>query len=154
MKIAYIQKFEVPSIFVPKRFSKKEGKEVGGFMAKKAKTGFDFIGGVVQPKNAIFIEAKTTLHGEIPLNQEKVGIKKHQLETMLWLESIGFECMFLWRIRSADIVFRIRPQQIIAMVGPDAKRLTLVDCQEARIPRVMKVKYQGVMYYDFLGRLD
>jgi len=154
LNVAYIQKFEVPTIFIPKKFSKRQGKEVGGFMARRSKTGFDFVGGVVKTKSAIFIETKSTDSGDIPVNQEKTGIKKHQLQTLLWLQSIGFDCFFLWEIRRANEVFKMTPRDVVNMIGVDGKKLTILDCQEHKIPRMVKVRYQGQFYYDFLECLN
>jgi penicillin-binding protein-related factor A (putative recombinase) len=149
LKVAYIQKFYPPTVFVPPRNGRP-----GFLMHKKGgKTGFDFIGAIVKTKQAIFIEAKSTELGQIPVWQEDTGIKRHQLETMLWLESVGFECYFLWKVKRADgMVFKLRPRQVIEIIG-DTRQLTLAECEEFHIPRLVKATFRGVEVYDFLGEL-
>jgi penicillin-binding protein-related factor A (putative recombinase) len=150
LKIAYIQQFFLPTLFIPPNF--KKGEKVGKVIYRK-KTGFDFIGGIVDPKNAIFIEAKSTQTGEIPVWQESTGIKIHQMEELLWLQSIGFYCLILWKIRSINRVMKMTPQQVFEM-GNGKNKITLIDCDDHRIPRIMKSKFSGGEYYDFLGKLE
>lgn len=141
LKIAYIQQFLVPRLFVK------------GQVIYTKKTGFDFIGATVEPKNGLFIECKTTGDGDIPVYQDKVGIKQHQIDTMLWLQSVGFNCMFLWKVRSVSMVYKITPQKLIEMTT-GKKRLTIIDCDDFHIPRIMKVRYGKDEFYDFLGKLE
>jgi len=148
LKIAYIQRFAVPTLFVPPRNGKP------GFLTYKEKTGFDFVGAIIKSRQSIFIEAKTTEHGTIEVFQEKSGIKTHQLNEMLWLESVGFDTYFFWQIRGADqVVYKLRPSKIIEMIGK-TKALTITICDENRIPRMILTKYRGESIYDFLGALE
>jgi penicillin-binding protein-related factor A (putative recombinase) len=148
LKIAYIQQFAVPTAFVPGKNGAK------GFLIHRQKTGFDFIGGIVRTKEAIFIEAKTTEHGTIDVWQEKSGIKTHQLNEMLWLESVGFQCWFFWQIRNANnVVYKLTPRKIVELIGT-TKTLNLMMCDEARIPKLLKTGYRGKDIYDFLGELS
>lgn len=153
LQIAYIQKFEPKKFFVPKK-KRKDGTEYGGFMMGAKKTGFDFIGGIVNSKNSIFIEVKTTQFGEISLNQESTGIKIHQLKKMIWLDSLGFLCYFLWQIRSVGIIYKFTPKHLISAVGENAKRLTMIHCEENKFTKLIKVRYNGKHYYDFLNVLS
>lgn len=149
LKLAYIQKFEVPTRFIPK--DPKTGK--GGFSVKTKKTGFDFIGGVLEPeKNTIFIECKSTEKGGIQLWQEDSGIKRHQIEILKWLEECGFKTMILWQIRNAKTVFKFSAKELVEQVG-GAKQLLMTHCEELRFTRVLKVKHGINEYWDFLSLL-
>lgn len=152
MKVAWIQKFEVPKRWIPPYLNKKTGKKGGGMMMYTAKTGFDFVGGIIQPeKNAIFIECKSTKQGNIPLWQDDQGIKRHQIETMQWLENFGFVCLFLWQIRTdPPIVYKFTPRELISGVA-GSKVLTINDCNELKFVRMAKIKKGAREYYDFLG---
>lgn len=154
LKLAYIQRFEVPKQFIPA--NPKTGKP--SFMCYKKKTGFDFIGGIVEPRNSIFIEAKSTREGNIPVWQEKSGIKKHQLDILLWLENIGFYCLILWEVRSAGALYKLYPSKLAELVpyeeGATNTKIKIDDCEENRIPRIIKTNYHGQNYYDFLGMLE
>lgn len=153
LKIAYIQKFNPPTVWIPPN----KGNPRGFMMFKKGgQAGFDFIGAIIKTKQSIFIEAKKTEFGEIPVWHEQDGIKTHQLETMLWLESVGFECYFLWKIqRAGGVVYKLRPRQIIDLIGEgkEAKKLTLINCDESHMPRLLKTPFRGGEVYDFLGEL-
>jgi len=147
MKVAYIQYFTPQVIYINDKFH--PGKKFPIFVKK---TGFDFIGGVVNPRNAIFIECKSTKENGIPVFQETTGIKTHQIEIMQWLESCGFLCLFLWKLRTAFVVYKFTPSQLLSAVG-NKKQLTIIDAEENRFPKVIKTKYLGQEYYDFLGVL-
>jgi penicillin-binding protein-related factor A (putative recombinase) len=165
LRVAYIQRFEVPKQFIPA--NPKTGKP--SFMCYKKKTGFDFIGGIIQKDfrienmlstklNACFIEAKSNREGSIPVWQESTGIKKHQLDRLIWLENMGFFCLILWEVRSAGAVYKISPNNLAELVpydeGSKSTKLTVDDCEENKIPRIVKMKYRGQDYYDFLGELE
>jgi len=158
MKLAYIQQFAVPTQWIPK--NPKTGK--GGFLMHKEKTGFDFCGAYkiseipdkVLSWTPIFIEAKTTEHGDIDVWQDKSGIKTHQLNEMLWLEEAGLRAEFFWQVRAANnIVYILKPSQIIEMIGTK-KTLKISDCEDAKVPRLIKTKFHGEEMYDFLDFLE
>ena len=163
LRVAYIQRFEVPKQFIPP--NPKTGKP--GFMCYKKKTGFDFVGGIICNGldkiagirlNACFIEAKSNREGSIPVWQESSGIKKHQLDRLIWLENMGFFCLILWEVRSAGAVYKLSPNKLAELVpyeeGSKSTKLTVDDCEENKIPRIVKMKYRGQDYYDFLGELE
>ena len=151
MKVAWIQKFDVPKRFVA-QYTTKSGEKKGGFMTYAEKTGFDFVGGVLKPeRNTIFLECKSTKEGHIPLWQDNTGIKRHQIEAMQWLENFGFLCYFLWQVRTSPvIVYKFTPSQLVAGVA-GSKELRISDCDELHFPRLIKVKKGAREYYDFLG---
>ena len=150
--LAYIQKFTPPTVFVPPKNGKK------GFMMYSKKTGFDFVGAYLisdpihdfwQP---IFIETKTTEPGNIPVGNDKTGIKDHQLTKMLQLQKLGLECFFVWKIRSAGVIFKFTPNQLIDAIGTK-KSLSLLDCDENHFEKVIPITIEGESYYDILGLL-
>lgn len=150
LKIADIQYFEVATRFIPK--DPKTGK--GGFTVKTKKTGFDFIGGIITPpKNTIYIECKSTKDGKISVWQDDSGIKRHQIERMRFLEESGFVTMFLWQIRKVPCVYKFTPSQLLAGIG-GSKELTIVDCENLRFEKLLKVKNGERNYYDFLGKIE
>ncbi len=170
LKYAFIQKQE-PKAFLGRM---KDGKY---FVGRSRKSGADFVGGlchitstevdpamedcggsffiignIIQKQNAIFIECKSSVAGQISLWQEDGGIMRHQIEIMEWLEKCGFICLFLWEIRNEKCVFKFTPQQLISGVG-GAKKLTMENCLELKFPKVLKVKHGVNFYWDFLGLL-
>lgn len=149
LHIAYIQKFFPKSTFIPPRNGKP------GFMLYTAKTGFDYIGGLIHENIPIFIEAKSTNDSRLEVGAEKTGIKAHQLAKMLWMENnTSFMVFFLWQIRSADaIVYKFTPNQLMEAIG-DKKSVTIVNCEEARFSKMIKTKFQNEMVYDFLYKLE
>lgn len=145
-KLAYIQQFFPPTVWVPAR----EGKP--GYLIHARKTGFDFVGATISDHEPVFIECKTTDTGSIQIGQETSGIKLHQLEILLWLEEMGFKVMLLWQIRKAnDVVIKIIPSQIVKICDEEKRKyITFADCEDRRIPKVLKDLTGG---YDFLGLL-
>lgn len=148
LKIAYIQKFYQEAFWV--------NKGMGGFMTYRDEVGFDFIGAIIETKSPIFIECKTTAESHIDIGQEKTGLKLHQIERMYWLEQLGLETYLFWQLRKAEIVYKLKPSQIIQIIGNNegTKRLSLLQCQENHIPMVIRVKYKNEWYYDFLDKLE
>jgi penicillin-binding protein-related factor A (putative recombinase) len=144
--IAYIQRYYVPTLFI------KNKKNPNGTMIYRSKTGFDFVGGIMKTKEAIFIEAKSTATGLIPVGADKTGIKAHQLEAMLMLHKSGLKCMFLWQIRDAKIVYKFNPTQLIDAIGT-RKSLTILLAQESHFSVVIPTQIGLAEYYDFLGEL-
>lgn len=148
--LAYIQKFHPDRVFIPAQ------KDRPAAMIYKKKTGFDFVGAIARsissPAIAIFIETKSTATGYISVGDERIGIKKHQLELMTKLEQFGVDAFFLWEIRNAEVVYKFTASMLIAAVG-EQKGLNIVKCEENRFPRVIKTKYEGGFMYDFLGLL-
>jgi len=149
LKLAYIQKFYPRSTFIPPR----NGKQ--GFMMYTAKTGFDYIGGIIESNTPIFIEAKTTKDGSIPVLQESNGIKKHQIDKMLWMEeNTKFNVFFLWQVRSAGgVVFKFTPSELLDAVG-SKKSLSIVDAEDRGFPKMLKTKIADRLVYDFLYLLE
>lgn len=144
--IAYIQQFNVPTTFIPDGMG-------GGKVGYREKTGFDFIGVTIKNKEAIFIECKSTKFGEIQIGQDKVGIKKHQLDRLLWLDQFGFNCLILWEVRAAGCIFKIPVNRILDLAA-GRKHFKLIDCEEQRIPHLIKSSYEGELVYDFLEMLS
>jgi penicillin-binding protein-related factor A (putative recombinase) len=146
-RVAYIQQFFPPTVWIPAR----NGKPGGLIHARK--TGFDFVGVIIPTKEPVFIECKTTERGQIEVGQETTGIKLHQLETLLWLEEVaGVIAFVLWQIRKADnLVVKIKPSEILKICDEEGrKHITLMDCENRRIPRVIR-DIRG--FYDFLNLL-
>lgn len=144
--IAYIQRYYVPTLFI------KNSKNPNGLMIYRTKTGFDFVGGIIKTKEAIFIEAKSTRDGLIPVGADKTGIKAHQLESMMMLHKAGFKCIFLWQIRDAKLVYKFNPDQLVDAIGT-RKSLTILLAQESRFSVVLPTQVGVAEYYDFLGEL-
>jgi len=155
LNIAYIQKFFPKTTFIPPRFDPKTKQMKKGFMMYTKKTGFDYIGGIIDTNQPIFIEAKTTTEGRIPVYDERVGIKAHQLEKMSWMENnTSFVVFFLWQVRSAGgVVYKFTPNQLIEATE-GKKSLSIVDCEERRFTKMLKEKFGSLMLYDFLYKLE
>lgn len=158
--IAYIQEFNLSTLFIP---SKSGGQ---GQMIYRAKTGFDFIGGIISTGRAVFIEVKTTKEGRIVI-EEKHGIRLHQLHRMCWLEEQGLDCFFLWEIRNATCVYKFKPSQVCKVIEGrvvkshigyvlQAKKssLNIMDADDSGFIRLMRTEYKGGSYVDFLGVLE
>ena len=148
-KIAFIQKFDPPTRFV----APKPGQPGKGFFVKGGKAGFDFVGAVIETKSPIFIECKSTEKGSLPLWQEDSGLKKHQIEILMWLADAGFTTMVLWKVRKAGIVYKFSITQLIEKLGV-AKSLTVADCEDLNFERLFKIKIGLTEYYDFLNKLE
>lgn len=154
-RVAYIQKFPVNTVFVP---DKKNASGViikKGFMIYSKKNGFDYIGGTIADSRTVMIEAKSTMDSRIDVGNEDTGIKKHQIERMLWLESeTNFNIFFLWQVRKlGGIVYKFTPTQLLNAIG-EKKSLTVMDCEENRFQKLVKVKYHMDNIYDFLNLLE
>lgn len=146
--IAYIQKFPTPTIWIPPRNGK------AGFMMYQKKTGFDYIGVTFEDNKPIFIEVKSTKDGVIPVGGDTNGIKAHQIARMKWLEDRGINVFFLWQVRFADaVVYKFTPTQMIEAIGTK-KSMSIVDCEEYRFVKMLKMKFKDRMVYDFLYKLE
>jgi len=144
--IAYIQRYHVPTLFI------RNNKNPNGLMIYRTKTGFDFVGAIMKTKEAIFVEAKSTKGGAIPVGADKTGIKEHQIEIMTMLHKAGLKCFFLWQIRDAKMVYKFNPAQLVDAIGT-RKSLTILLAQESRFSVVLPTQFGAVEYYDFLGEL-
>lgn len=156
--LAYFKKFTPPTTWIPPR----NGKE--GFMMYSKKAGFDFIGGIVSTKEAIFIECKTTKEGRIDVGNDKTGIKQHQIDEMVLLEKMGFQVYILWKVRGdyQAIVYKFSPTQMITAIG-DNHSLSAMECEDFGFERMIKTQYSvieglgndgSIEIYDYLGLLQ
>jgi penicillin-binding protein-related factor A (putative recombinase) len=166
LELAYIQKNATPTVWIPPR----DGKQ--GFLMHSKKTGFDFVGcykhldttlvNVAKDDETrfnptlwlpIFIEAKTTKENSINCYQESGGITAYQVMQMQWLEVHGLEAYFIWQARSSNLIFKITPQQLVNMTM-NKKSLTIADCAENHVPRIVTVRSGSGIFLDFLNLLD
>lgn len=164
LDIAYIQKNATPTAWVPP----KQGKP--GFLIHTKSAILDFTGVValatvlddglstarwIKTWHPFFMEAKSTAEGELPI-ADKGGLNEGQLAIMKWLAEREIQVYLLWKIRKAETVFMLTPQQVEENLEQGARGghwLSMEKCRESHIPRISMVKHRDNEYLDFLNVL-
>lgn len=144
--LAHIEKNNSPTLFIPPKYGKP------GFMIYRKKTACDFAGAVIaNPSYPMFIEAKSTQEGILPLYQEKTGLKATQIKTLLWLEKHKIPHFILWKIKSGDgySVYRTTISEILKAAG-EKKSVNIMDLA---IRPLMKKMCGTIAIFDFLDLL-